>query len=120
MESVTAQTALIMRILRIMSKMNEETAFIELAEAEMNRLADRLEAENDDLECLRSGNVLNVELDNGSTAVVNIQTPMQEIWSATKFGGCHFRRGEDGVWREGRTGRPIDDVLDEHLERLRN
>lgn len=98
---------------------NEETAFVEWAEAEMERLADRLETENDDLECMRSGNVLNVELDGGGTAVINIQTPMREIWTATKFGGCHFRRGSDGVWREGRTNRTIDEVLDEHLMRLR-
>lgn len=114
-----AQAAPIMRTLRSMSMMNEETAFVEWAEAEMRRLADRLETAYDDVECLRSGNVLTVELEGGGTCVVNIQTPMREIWSATKFGGCHFRRGEDGVWRENRTGRTLDAVVDEHLDKLR-
>lgn len=118
-ERTRAHAAPIMRTLRIMSMVNEETAFVERAEAEMRRLADRLETVNDDVECLRSGNVLNVELDDGGSCVVNIQTPMREIWTATKFGGCHFSRGEDGVWRECRTGRTIDEVVDEHLEKLR-
>ncbi len=84
----------------------DETKFLELADAELNRLQDAIESESDDAECTRNGNVLSIVTDDGPEVVVNIQTPMREIWLASLRGGYHFRF-EDGVWTERRTGETL-------------
>jgi CyaY protein len=49
-----------------------------------------------DIECSRSGNVLEIEfVSNGSKIIVNSQTPMREIWVAAKSGGFHYKREGD-------------------------
>ncbi len=96
-----------------------ETEFLELAEAEMVRLQDAVEARCDDADCTRSGNVLTIELDEGGEAVVNIQTPMREIWLASYLGGMHFAREADGRWVNPRDGRTLEASLFAALEGLR-
>jgi CyaY protein len=57
-----------------------------------------------DVECSRSGNVLDIEfIDNGSKIIVNSQTPMQEIWVAARSGGFHYRYDGE-YWRNTRDG----------------
>ena len=55
-----------------------------------------------DVECSRSGNVLEIELvDNGSKIIVNSQAPLHEMWVAAKSGGFHYKH--DGTaWRNTR------------------
>lgn len=79
-----------------------ESEFLALAEqtlgtieAELERVSNESEL---DVECSRSGNVLEIEfVDNGSKIIVNSQAPMQEIWIAAKSGGFHYRC-EGGRW----------------------
>ena len=79
-----------------------ESEFLALAESTLDDIEAALErASNEgdlDVECSRSGNVLEIEfLDNGSKIIVNSQAPMQEIWVAARSGGFHYRQ-EDGRW----------------------
>ena len=55
-----------------------------------------------DVECSRSGNVLEIELvDNSSKIIVNSQAPLHEMWVAAKSGGFHYKH--DGqCWRNTR------------------
>ncbi len=85
-----------------------ESEFLELAEATLNAIESGLDraAEQSDLnvECSRSGNVLDIEfVENGSHIIVNSQAPMQEMWLAAKAGGFHYKR-ENGHWRNTRDG----------------
>jgi CyaY protein len=85
-----------------------ESEFLKQAEATLNRIEAALEnasvSDDLDVECSRSGNVLEIEfVDNGSKIIVNSQAPMQELWVAAKSGGFHFRR-EDGKWLNTRDG----------------
>lgn len=85
-----------------------ESEFLALAEAALAAIEQALERVADgsdlDVECSRSGNVLEIELiDTGSKIIVNSQAPMQEIWVAAKSGGFHFKR-IDGEWRDTRNG----------------
>lgn len=95
-----------------------ETEFLEMAEAEMLRLQDTVEGCSDDVDCVRSGNVLTCELDSGAQVVVNIQTPMQEIWLASHLGGLHFAP-RDGRWVCTRDGRTLEASLLGALDALR-
>jgi CyaY protein len=80
-----------------------ESEFSELAEATLAAIEAALEATGADVEASRSGNVLTLELDNGSKVVVNSQAPMQQIWVAARSGGFHYAR-RDGAWIDTREG----------------
>lgn len=85
-----------------------ESEFLALAEATLARIETILEAASDngdlDVECSRSGNVLEIEfIDNGSKIIVNSQAPMQELWIAARSGGFHYRH-ENGRWLNTRDG----------------
>lgn len=67
-----------------------------MAELEMRRLQDLIEERFEDADCTRSGNVLTIELESGAEVVINIQTPMREIWLASHLGGLHFAPQEGG------------------------
>ena len=74
-----------------------ESEFLALADSTMRRIEAALEQATDkdeiDVECSRSGNVLEIEfVENGSKIIVNSQAPMQEIWVAAKSGGFHYKR----------------------------
>jgi CyaY protein len=79
-----------------------ESEFLALAERTLGTIESALERASDDsdldIECSRSGNVLEIEfVSNGSKIIVNSQTPMREIWVAAKSGGFHYKR-EGGRW----------------------
>ncbi len=85
-----------------------ESEFLALAEATLDAIEAALDRLNDqdllDVECSRSGNVLEIEfIDNRSKIIVNSQAPMQELWVAAKSGGFHYKR--DGArWVNTRDG----------------
>ena len=88
--------------------MMSETEFLDLAESTLDRIEEAFDRLNDedviDVECKRSGNVLEVEfIDNGSKLILNSQAPMQELWVAAKAGGYHYKR-VDGHWINTRDG----------------
>ncbi len=92
-----------------------ETEFLDLAEAVLDRIEVAIEAAgeavNVDVECSRSGNVLEIEfVDNGSKIIVNTQAPMKEIWVAARSGGFHYRM-VDGQWRDTRNGSELYEAL---------
>jgi CyaY protein len=83
-----------------------ETEFLDLAESTLDAIESALDRLNDedvvDVECKRSGNVLEIEfLDNGSKIIVNSQAPLQEMWVAARAGGYHYKR-VGGQWRNTR------------------
>lgn len=85
-----------------------ESEFLALAEATLNQIEAALDRLNDedvlDVECSRSGNVLEIEfIDNGTKIIVNSQAPMREMWVAARSGGFHYKR-VDGQWRNTRDG----------------
>ena len=85
-----------------------ESEYLVLAEAVLNDIEIRLEHIADgsdvDIECSRSGNVLEIEfIDTDSKIIVNTQAPMQEIWMAARSGGFHYRfNGQQ--WLDTRDG----------------
>ena len=83
-----------------------ESEFLALAESTLDRIETCLDKLNDDdvidVECRRSGNVLEVEfLSNASKIIINSQAPLQEMWVAARSGGYHYKRVGD-QWRNTR------------------
>jgi len=73
-----------------------ESEFLALADSTLNAIEAALEQATDDtdldVECSRSGNVLEIEcISSGSKIIVNSQAPMQELWLAAKSGGYHYK-----------------------------
>ena len=85
-----------------------ESEFLAQAEAALDAIEAALDDLNDadvvDVECKRSGNVLEIEfIDNGSKIIVNSQAAMQELRVAARSGGYHYKRN-DGKWLNTRDG----------------
>lgn len=92
-----------------------DSEFLALAEATLDNIEGAFEQvaeETDvDIECSRSGNVLQVEFaDNGSKIIVNSQAPMKEMWIAARSGGFHYRRIDDR-WINTRDGSEFYEAL---------
>jgi len=94
-----------------------ETEFLELANTTLNSIEAALDRACDadvvDVECKRSGNVLEIEfIDNGTKIIVNSQAPLQEMWVAAKAGGYHYKRVGD-AWLNTRDNTELFAVLSE-------
>jgi CyaY protein len=92
-----------------------ESEFLALADRTLRAIEAALEQATDagdvDVECSRSGNVLEIEfIDTGSKIIVNSQAPMQEMWVAAKSGGFHYKR-ENEQWINTRDGSELFDAL---------
>ncbi|MFZ6646654.1 iron donor protein CyaY [Undibacterium sp. TJN25] len=73
-----------------------ESEFLDLADATLRKVEDAFdrafEKDTLDVECRRSGNVLEIEfIGNASKLIVNSQAPMQEMWVAARSGGFHYK-----------------------------
>lgn len=72
-----------------------ESEFLEQAEATLAAIERAVDAADVDIEASRAGNVLTLELDNGSKVIINSQAPMQQMWVAGKSGAFHYARDGD-------------------------
>ncbi len=94
-----------------------ESEFLKLAEVALSQIEDALDdasaGKGIDIECARSGNVLEIEfVNNGTKIIINSQVAMQEIWVAAKSGGFHFR-WRKGKWVDTRDGGELFSALSE-------
>lgn len=89
-----------------------ETEFVERAEALFAGIETALDAAGADVETDRSGNVLTIEADSGEEAVVNLHTPTQQVWLASRKGGLHFSY-DNGRWISTRDGWDFWNALSE-------
>lgn len=80
-----------------------ESEFLELADATLASIERAVDATGCDIEVSRAGNVLTLELGNGSKVVINSQAPMQQMWVAGKSGAFHYDRKGDR-WIDTRDG----------------
>lgn len=78
-----------------------ESEFNQLADAALARIETAVDDCGGDAECNRSGNVLEVEFDNGQKIIINRHDVNQEIWVAAKSGGFHYA-WQDGIWHSRR------------------
>ncbi|HWL72909.1 MAG TPA: iron donor protein CyaY [Burkholderiaceae bacterium] len=80
-----------------------ESEFLELAESTLAAIERAIDSAGIDIEASRAGNVLTLELADGSKVIVNSQTPMQQMWVAAKSGAFHYARNGDR-WLDTRDG----------------
>ena len=75
-----------------------ETEFIAAADRLFDQIENALDQEDPDVEADRSGNVITLEADDGSQAVVNKHVVTQQVWLASLHGGYHFSINDKGQW----------------------
>ncbi len=80
-----------------------ESEFNQLADAALTRIETAIDDCDGDVECSRSGNVLEIEFDNGQKIIINRHDLNQEIWVAARSGGFHYGY-RDGKWTSQRDG----------------
>ncbi len=68
-----------------------------------------------DLEVTRSGNVIEVEFEDGAQMVINTHEAAGEIWLASRRAGYHFRPQAEGRWEDSRSGADLLALLTEEL-----
>jgi CyaY protein len=90
-------------------------AAIDLIESGLGELADQTDL---DLDLDRQGNVLRVDLGQGSPLVINIHEPAREIWVAARTGGFHYRLQDDGRWVDARHAAELFDALSRLISEL--
>jgi CyaY protein len=80
-----------------------ESEFLDRVETVLQQIENAIDAAEADIEITRAGNVLTLELADGSRIVVNSQAPMQQLWLAARSGAHHYA-WSDGRWRDTRDG----------------
>ncbi|MDX8378431.1 MAG: iron donor protein CyaY [Gallionella sp.] len=87
-------------------------------ESEFNLLADTVFVQIETLidrcnvDYTRSGNIMEIEFDNGQKIIINRHDINQEIWVAAKSGGFHYARQND-TWLSRRDGSELYEKLKE-------
>jgi CyaY protein len=87
-----------------------DSEFLEQAEAALDTIEAAVEGTGVDIEIARSGNVLTLEMPDGTKVIVNSQTPMRQLWVAARSGGFHYALRE-GLWVDTRDGSELFAVL---------
>lgn len=87
-----------------------ESEFLEAAEATLAAVERAVDAAGTDIEASRAGNVLTLELADGSRVIINSQGPMQQMWVAGRSGAFHYARSGDR-WLDTRDGSELFESL---------
>lgn len=97
-----------------------ESEFNQLADAALARIETAVDDCGGDVECNRSGNVLEIEFDNGQKIIINRHDVNQEIWVAAKSGGFHYAY-QNGAWYSRRdNGELFSKVVELFAEQKEN
>ncbi|MGZ8257209.1 MAG: iron donor protein CyaY [Gallionella sp.] len=89
-----------------------ESEFNQLADAALAKIEAAIDACGGDVQGNRSGNVLEVEFDNGAKIIINRHDVNQEIWLAAKSGGFHFAY-QNNAWLSRRDASELYQKLSE-------
>ncbi|WP_372740007.1 iron donor protein CyaY [Neptunomonas sp.] len=67
-----------------------ESEFNDLVDVTLQQIEERLDDAESDIDYLISGGVLTIKCENRSQIIFTRQTPVLQLWLATKDGGFHF------------------------------
>jgi CyaY protein len=68
----------------------DESEFNQRVDEVIELIEDRLDNADLDIDYESSGGILTISFEDGSKVILNRQTPLKQIWVATKSGGFHF------------------------------
>ena len=68
-----------------------ETEYLQQTQMLFNTVMAHIEDNYPDLDAQSQGAIVEIENDDGQKIIINQQTPMQEVWLASRSGGYHFK-----------------------------
>lgn len=103
-------------------EMIDDSEFKNLANQALDKIEDALEhlfeTTDFDVDLERQGGVLNIKFPNKSVVVINLQTPLHELWLAAKEGGYHFRwvgNKNNPKWVDTKTEEDFYEAVSRHI-----
>ena len=75
-----------------------ESNFNQVMDDTLDAIETALDEIGSDLDYGNSGGVLTLRCDNGAQIILSRQTPVRQLWVATRTGGFHFERSLDEAW----------------------
>jgi len=93
-----------------------ESEFNQLVDNQFLAIEEAIDASEADIDYETQGGILTLEFADRSQIVINRQTPMRQIWVASKFGGHHFALQQE-QWLDTRSGAELYSLLSEHIQR---
>lgn len=73
-----------------------ESEFNDLVDDTLTQVEETLDDAETDLDYLTSGGVLTIICENKSQLIFTRQTPVKQLWLATRTGGYHFDHNGEG------------------------
>lgn len=87
-----------------------ETEYLQQTQMLFNTVMAHIEDNYPDLDAQSQGAIVEIENDDGQKIIINQQTPMQEVWLASRSGGYHFK-WNGATWVNTRDGSDFWDFL---------
>lgn len=82
-----------------------ESEFNQCVDDTLEQIEQALDVCDVDIDYETVAGILTLVFDNRTKIIINRQTPVQQIWIATKSGGYHFNYdAEQGQWRKDDDG----------------
>ena len=88
-----------------------ETEYLQQTQTLFNAVMAHIENNYLDLDTQSHGAIVEIENDDGQKIIINQQTPMQEVWLASRSGGYHFK-WNGTAWVNTRDGVDFWEFLD--------
>lgn len=86
-----------------------ESEFNDQVDATLERIEEILDDAETDIDVQLGGGILTVICENRSQLIFTRQTPVKQLWLATKSGGFHFDfDAEQGCWVLDSNGETLD------------
>ena len=87
-----------------------ETEYLQQTQMLFNTVMAHIEDNCPNLDAQSQGAIVEIENQDGQKIIINQQTPMQEVWLASRSGGYHFK-WNGASWVNTRDGADFWDFL---------
>ncbi len=102
--------------------MLEESEFHEIADAFLEKIADAIEVQDEEMlvDADLNQGVLTLELDSGQQYVISKHLPSLQVWLSSPIsGGLHYDFNmEEEIWELAKDGTRLDELLMQELFQL--
>lgn len=93
----------------------QEPEFNQRVDEILLQIENAIDESGADIDFETAGGILTLTFDNASKIIINRQTPLRQIWVATRAGGFHFALDQQsGHWLEQDNGTELFSALSHH------
>jgi len=94
----------------------DESEFNQQVDDIIERIEEQLDELETDLDYETAGGIFTATFENKTRIIINRQTPLKQIWVATKSGGFHFDFNQDAAaWVKDDDGTELFSALSQYF-----